>query len=385
MRVLFTSIPAWGHVHPMVPLAQALRDSGHELLWVTAGEPRERLEAEGFDTATAGWPIAEVRARVAADFPEIFEAPPTEFPDLYFPKVFGATAAPVLLPDLLPLAREFRPDLIVADAADFAAPLVGALLGVPCVNHGFGSLLPRKRVEAAAGECAHLWREHGLEPRAFGGCYDHLYIDLYPPSLGAAAADYLGAVQPLRPGVFATGEAAPLPDELTDDGPPLVYATLGTVFNDDAALFVAMAQAIAAAGARGVLTVGPQGDPAAVGEVPAGVHVARYVRQDQVLPHCAAVMSHAGSGTFLAGLGLGIPQVCIPLAADQFLNAAAAARANVAAVVPPDDRSVERLSAALAQVLDDDVMRKSAEAVRADIEAMPGPAEVAEALVSRFG
>lgn len=383
MRILFTSIAGAGHVHPMVPLGKAFLDRGDELLWSTSADLGESLQTEGFDTAVAGLPIPEARAEVAARFPEVLRLPPSELPDAYFPKLFGATLAPASLPELLPLARDFGPELIVADASDFAAPVVAAVLGVPSVSHSFGSVLPRVRVEEAAAESAHLWTDHGLEARPFGGCYDHLYIDIYPPSLGATTTDHLGAVQPMRPGSFAAG-AGELPLELHADGLPIVYATLGTVFNDDAGLMATMAHAIAAVGARGVVTVGPQGNPAAVGGVPDGVHVARYIPQDQVLPYCAAVMSHAGSGTFLAALGLGLPQVCIPQAADQFLNAAAAVQANVAVLVPPENRSLDCITAALSQVLEDDALRNNAEMVRADIEAMPSPAYVAETLARRF-
>ena len=37
MRVLFTTQPGAGHFHPLVPLAQALRDVGHDVAF--AGAP----------------------------------------------------------------------------------------------------------------------------------------------------------------------------------------------------------------------------------------------------------------------------------------------------------------------------------------------------------
>jgi hypothetical protein len=37
MRVLFTTTPGLGHVNPMMPLARAFLDRGHDVLWAAAG------------------------------------------------------------------------------------------------------------------------------------------------------------------------------------------------------------------------------------------------------------------------------------------------------------------------------------------------------------
>lgn len=72
------------------------------------------------------------------------------------------------------------------------------------------------------------------------------------------------------------------------------------------------------------MTVGPDGDPDAFGSLPDHIIVTRYVPQTVLLPRCALVVSHAGSGTFLATLDHGLPQLCPPQAADQFGNPASA-------------------------------------------------------------
>ena len=59
MRVLFTSSPALGHVHPMVALAMALAGRGRDVWWVVAAEACPRLEAVGFETFPAGLSVAE--------------------------------------------------------------------------------------------------------------------------------------------------------------------------------------------------------------------------------------------------------------------------------------------------------------------------------------
>ena len=79
---------------------------------------------------------------------------------------------------------------------------------------------------------------------------------------------------------------------------------------------------------------GPSGDQ------PANVQVAEFIPQEELLPRCAAVVSHAGSGTFLAALSAALPQLLLPQAADQWLNAEAGASGGVALRLMPDELSV---------------------------------------------
>ncbi len=61
---------------------------------------------------------------------------------------------------------------MVNDAAELAAPIAAAAVGVPHVTHAFGALLPEVRVRRAGEDVAALWRAEGLEPRPYGGVLD---------------------------------------------------------------------------------------------------------------------------------------------------------------------------------------------------------------------
>ncbi len=104
-----------------------------------------------------------------------------------------------------------------------------------------------------------------------------------------------------------------------------------------------------------------------------------------MLRHCDVVVSHAGSGTFLGALAEGLPQLCLPQAADQFRNAEGARRAGVAVVLDPDVSSPESIANAVHGLLTDESVRRRAGLVAAEIAAMPAPAEVVDGLVTTFG
>ena len=381
MRVLFTTTAGLGHIHPTVPLAQAMVGRGHDVLWAVLPEGIEHIERAGIRAVAVGTPGLTTPAETRRRYPELAALPPTEVPDAMFGKLFGAIAAPVMLADLVPVALDWRPELIVADAAEFAGHIVAAELGVPSVTKGFGPLLPERRYVSAGEEVAPLWRSRGLEPRPYGGAFDHLYLDIYPPGLQAPEASYVPRRQLLRPVVYdgRLDDSSPVP---LPDGPPdapLVYVTMGTVFNDPG-LVHDVVGALSGLQARVLVTVGSQTDPETLGPYGPNVRVERYVPQTLVLPHCAVVVSHAGSGTVVATLEHGLPQLCLPQGADQFLNAAAVASAGAGLALFPGVAPAEAVAAAVTRLLSDPSFAESARRVSASIASMPSPDEVAAVL-----
>ena len=91
-------------------------------------------------------------------------------------------------------------------------------------------------MRAASEELEPLWRAEGLEPRPYGGAYDHLYLDISPPRLQLPGGEHVGARQALRPVPFDDAADRVLPPHVLDGSEhPLVYLTFGTVFNDNEA------------------------------------------------------------------------------------------------------------------------------------------------------
>jgi UDP:flavonoid glycosyltransferase YjiC (YdhE family) len=381
VKILLTSPAGAGHVLQMVPLAQAMVARGHDVLWAVPDRAAEQIEALGIPAAALPFPPPFYPGDMLARFPEIRDHPPAERPDHMFAKLFGATHAPPMLEGLAPLALDWRPDLVVSDAAELAGAIVAAEIGVPAVTKAFGALLPFIRYERAAQEVAPLWRSRGLEPRPYAGVYDHLYLDIYPPELQSAEVSRIPARQLMRPVTYSGSidESAPLPLPAGRPGAPLVYVTMGTVFNDPQ-LFTDVVSAIAHLDVRVLVTVGAQGDPGILGDQPDHVRVETFVPQSVLLPHCAVVVSHAGSGTALATLEHGLPQLCLPQGADQFLNAAAISRFGAGLALAPDAASASAIGAAVERLLGEDAFRAAAERVGATIRGMPSPDDVVAVL-----
>ncbi len=373
MRVLFSCIPSEGHFSPLLPLARALAARGHDVAFAVAESWRFRAAEEGFESLAAGPDAKDVHDRFEPERRKIFQLPPEQRRPLQFSGLFGRGHAPGKLPQLLPAAREWGADAIVFDSGDLAAPIAAAALGVPGVNHSFGAMIPFAALERAAAAVEPLWREHGLEPDPHAGAFRGLFVDLAPESF--AWEQPLGRAIRMRP---APGAATAAPAWLDELGEPLVYVTLGTVWNRPE-LFRVVLDALDG-DVSALVTTGRDVDPGELGPAPARVRLERFVPQAHVLPRAAAVVSHGGSGTTLGALAHALPLVLLPQAADQFDNAARCERAGAAIVIGPGDLGADALRSALARVLADRSFADGAGRIAAEIAEMGTPEEVAAAV-----
>jgi UDP:flavonoid glycosyltransferase YjiC (YdhE family) len=152
------------------------------------------------------------------------------------------------------------------------------------------------------------------------------------------------------------------------------------------AFYVRVLEQLAEVDARVLLTLGEAGDPAELGPLPRNIHAERWWPQSDVLPHAAVVVGHGGFGTTQAALGAGVPQVVLPLFSfDQFANAqqVAAVGVGVALVgeatagsragdlLPRGPQATDRLMGAVGEVLARPQYTLTAEALAAEIDALP--------------
>jgi UDP:flavonoid glycosyltransferase YjiC (YdhE family) len=377
MRVLFCCAAADGHFLPLLPLARALARSGHDIAFATAARYGPRVADAGFEALPTGVGVDEIEQRMLAHRAAMEKIPPHERRPYAFAFRFATLDAPAKLDDLLREATRWRPDLVVHETADLAAPPVAASLGVPSANHSFGRLLPEACLERAAPLTAELWQRLGLEPEPWSGLYRGPYVDICPPSLQDAFPPDGTRVLHLRPAASTPGDPA-WQRRLVRER-PVVYVTLGTVFNDKAR-FGTILSALSALDATILATIGRNNDPAAFAHLPDNLIVERYVPQADVLPFCDVAVGHAGSGSMLGALAHGLPMLLLPHGADQFENAQACAVRGAATVLMPAALTAEDVASAVASLLEDRGARAAAERIGRDIAAMPTADDVAVAL-----
>jgi UDP:flavonoid glycosyltransferase YjiC (YdhE family) len=375
VRTLLTSVPGLGHFMPLVPLGRALLAADHTVGVATDESLRPVVEREGFDfigvsstysRASDAGPAQEDQAWLRNEFLTIFV-------DGWATSFLSNVDAVVA----------WSPDVFVREEGEFGAPVLAAELGVPCVDVGWGPTRPSALVDEVGEAMAPLWRGRGLEPDPCNGTYRWLYVDPCPPSLQSAHAETIGTRHLMRP-VPLSVPPSQVPDWLGALKRPAVYVTLGTVpkFADDQIFFTSAIEALANADVEVIVTVGPQGDPAAFQSQSPGVHVERFIPQAAVLPHCIAAITNGGSGATMGALTHGVPVLAVsdPRSPSQVRNGNAIAAHGAGRHLERGDLTPERLRDEIDALLSNDRYRHAAERVAAEILSMPDPSEVVDAV-----
>ena len=228
MRVLVTTTPGTGHIHPVVPLATALRDAGHDVLWATGRSGHGVVERFGFAPIAAGLDLRERIEGVGARFPEIFEMPPGDRRGAMFAGHFAAVAAGPMATDLGPVIDEVVPDLMVHESAELTCAPLARRRGIPCVNVAFGGAIPSAALAMAGDAIAPIWAAEGVDPDPDLGLYDGPYLHPFPDLLGQRPD--AATVRPTRPAHIDGGEGLAAPGWATGFGQdrPAIWVGFGT-------------------------------------------------------------------------------------------------------------------------------------------------------------
>lgn len=352
----------------------ACRDAGHSVRFGTGAKLLPRLRELGFRAELVGISIDEADRLALRDDPGLNDLPRDER-WRFGVVVFGDVLARRTLDDIGPLLDDIAPDLLVYDEVDVGAAAAAQLAGVPAVAHSLGRQLPDLIREAALERLAQVLRGYALDARV-GDLFDaNAYVDICPPSLQDKSASDPAERIPLRP-VAPIGSGDVVPDWVAAArARPLVCLTLGTYVSGQVDSLRAAAAGLGMLDVDALVTVGPDGDPAALGPLPDSVRVERFVSQGVLLPHLDAVAHHGGSGTMLGALSQGLPQLLLPHGADQFMNTQALLDTGAGRRLLPEEINPPAVAEAVQALIDDPAYRESASALAAEIAAMPGPTE----------
>ena len=382
MRLLFTSLGSFGHTFPLVPLALAARDAGHDVVFATSEDFLPQLTKAGLETAAAGLAVKDAFGQAFAEAgPDGPRRPPGEIPpEVLAPivaKVFGELMPKRFVADLEPLFDQARPDLVVNEVGNSGGRFAAMKAGIPAVAHGFGrvsadDLMVTHIRDAIRAHAAELGLTIG-DDLSFGGPF----IDVCPESVQEPGFLARTHRVPLRP--VGWSEPGELPAGVLDKRRPLVYLTLGTAMGHAGVLGAAIA-GLSGLDVDVLVATGPTVDPAALGEVPANVRLEAWVPQAALLPHVDLVVHHGGSGTTLGAFGAGVGQLLLPQGADQFSNADAVLAAGVGDRLLGADVTADAVAEKARHLLTDSSVRDAARVLADEVAAMPSPAEVAAEL-----
>jgi UDP:flavonoid glycosyltransferase YjiC (YdhE family) len=371
MRVLLTSTPGAGHLGPLFPFAYALRRAGHEVLLAAPVSAQSRVERAGLAYLGYADPLED---QLMPHWEAARSAAPREANEIVVAQIFAGVRARAALSGIELAIDAWRPHVVLRETCEFAGAVAAEARGLPHARVAIGLAQTEAfAVRTAAPMVDELRAWAGLEPDPEGRkLAETPYFTLTPPALEAPGG-------PLPERILRFHDAAARPHPAPDpDAQPLVYVTFGTVA---AALglfpgfYRSVIEALAGLPVRIVMTVGDAADEAELGSLPANVSAKRWIPQAAILAKASAMVGHGGFGTTTGALLAGVPQVVVPLFADQPYNAARVEGLGVGLVATPEDpRSIRT---ALERVLAEPSFRRVAARVARESFALP-PIEAVE-------
>ncbi|AGL16727.1 nucleotide disphospho-sugar-binding domain-containing protein [Actinoplanes sp. N902-109] len=392
MRVLFLPLAVPSHSFLMTPLAWAFRAAGHE---VRVAAQRKVLAA----VSGAGLPVSETGGD--SDFQSEAVAFLRQRPQqLHHADGRGAPGAGPAEPwirtaeacaaDLVELGRSWLPDLVVADSMVYAAPLLADVLKVPFVRFSWGPDWPKTGLGMGGRHVDDRepvrWPQRLLDLyRAYGARTEvdtaACTVDPFPPSLQLPGLAGRLTVRPVPYNGSGT-----VPAWLAE--PPrrpricVTWGTNTTVYMGDHGFRVpAVLAGLAGLDVEIVLALS-EADRDRLGTLPPGARVVTGLPLDQLLPTCTALVSQGGAAGLISAAVLGVPQLTVPMMADQPTNAQLLAGTGAGIALEPDRLNAGTVRAAAERLLHSPEPRAAAERLRREIEQLPPPSAVVDRLTA---
>ncbi|WP_342372270.1 glycosyltransferase [Propioniciclava soli] len=387
-RILFGCVPAYGVINPSFPLVKALVEAGHDVDYFVPESFRPAVEKIGATPIPWGFyldgPIT--RPQQIARFGRRMFSDQDAGLRALGPR-YDAVVAAGMQPTLPELQDALDVPVLFCSPMFFQSPRVIAHLadigeGLPAMARRMMRSRRQRSLLGAAFGLAMLGRPAGDIIAMMGPRSRTLNITpasrLYQPcaeEFSDATCVFMGPT-PTLASSEAVLDSFPLDRVRAHEG-PVVYGTLGTVFNTWTPFFRILADAFAGSDVLLVLTTGNEANRAAVGPVADNVILSSFVPQAEVLERADVCFTHGGFGSATDAIALGATPILTPMGADQFFNAYRLSELDAGRVLPKGEFTVEAVRAIYEDVRHDGRLAAGTAALRESFAEAEGPAGVA--------
>lgn len=416
MKVMFSVFAAKTHLYNMVPLASALKASGHEVIVAVQPDILEAATGSGLSAVSVGGDLAIEEETQQAT--ETFEGDqnlgglamsnPSDGPYPWEHAVAMWTAMTAfvfqnvcpepMIDEMVEFARGWKPDLVIWDPLTLGGPVAAEAVGAAQARLLFGPdqmgnnrnrfLRARSELSSAKHDdpieewMSWTFRRNGIsadprDPRhVFGDwtidptpaqfrSYEHpLHLDMQYTAYNGPSVVPTWAIRPRRTRRVLVTLGGSL-GETPDGGRQLAEALVEGVIDTEAEILLTLPR---------ILTQH-------LGDLPPHVQLHEFIPLAAVLNSCDAIVHHGGSGTFLSSLRCGVPQVVIPDGMwDSYDKCRGLVNTGAGAVIRPMDATPALIQDAVSRAINGD-FSQGARQVRRQMTAKPTPAELTRPLV----
>ena len=381
-KIVFFSIPAYGHTNPTLGLVRELTARGHQVRYCSYEKFRSRIEAAGANFISCDGCDAQLGlspedgARIALD---------------------PAFSIHVLVETTLALdamvCREMeteRPDCIVADSMAAWGKAAALKLKIPFVSSTTTFAFNResaKIMKQSLRQALKLLRSlpginRDIRRLQRVGYPIKNFLQLISNDRDTETIVYTSPeFQPCAESfsekyAFVGPLVIPPETSFRKKGKKLIYVSMGTVNNDMLEFYSNCIRDFGNTELELLISAGELADISLLGRLPENVRVERWVEQTAVLKEADVFISHCGMNSASESLYFGAPVLCYPQTAEQRAVATRISQLGAGIVLP--SASAKDIRAGVNLLIKDDNYRLNAEKIGESFRRCGGAAAAAD-------
>jgi MGT family glycosyltransferase len=392
---VFFSMPAYGHVNPTLAIVQELVLRGHKVSYYLTEEFRAVVQATGatFQPYTSQAKHNSV-SPPSATIPK--DGPPLGL-------LFLLEDKDTVPPQIIDRVRADQPDVIVYDFMCLWARAIIDELQIAAVitkptyasNEHF-SLMEQmrnsqqkmsatnemgqriKEMMAARGDST----EHPMK-KLFGAfsSVEQLNIIFITKEFQPEAESFDERYLFVGPSILPRHQDSAFPFEQLKSDQPLLYISLGSIFNNQPEFYKQCFEAFAGQSIQVVMSIGKKTDPGAFGPTPENFLLAPYVPQLEILPRTQIFVTHAGTNSIMESMYFGVPMVLIPQQPEQQMHAQRVVELGLGVMLDKEQVNAGTLREAVERVSHDDAFLKRAHDTQQAVQRSGGYQRATDALI----
>jgi MGT family glycosyltransferase len=378
-KILVLNVPAYGHVNPTLPVVGELVTRGEHIVYYLTEEfePQVRHSGATFRRVNG----IQHRFRIPPGI-----APGLQANDSNLQQRMATFFVPMmtdslrLVPRLIDRVKAEEADYIVYGRICLWGRALAELLGLPAIafspTYAMNEHSPLRRqmssrwssilngeLSGAAAQAMSEFQEtskdlherYGLspiEPTNLFATEEELNIVTLPRQFQPDADAFDERYVFVGPCIAPRSDESTFPlDKLT--GRPLLYISLGTVFNTNPRFYAACFDAFANSDWQVVLSIGTSIDPSSLGQTPNNFVISPHLPQLEILQNADMFITHGGMNSTMEAIYYGVPMVVVPQQPEQAMTAARIAELGLGISLEPEQVSASTMRDAVNAVSDD--------------------------------
>ncbi|MDG0842021.1 glycosyl transferase [Staphylococcus equorum] len=361
-NVLFINSGSPGHFNPTIAVCKELVERGENVVYYICDKYKDKLAGTGVEVRTLPTDAILDRFRSYGQH------------HLYNVMNGLLKTADIIVPQILEETQDEHYDYMIHDSMFSCGHIIAQKLNIPSISsiasfahskQSFDAFTEKLTTMVDANEIKqadqtfnelkqHIESTYNVEvpsrfevmnnPGDFNLCYVMKGFQMNYNLFDAQRCVFTGpsVIQPQPSGFM---------DDI-DQTRPIIYISLGTVFNQNIAFFNKCFKALADVNASVVVSIGETNRIKDFDEIPDNFIIKSYVPQTELLQHTALFLTHAGMNSTNEAMMMNVPMLAFPQSADQPVVAKQIANLNVGHHIDADAFTPVQLSCAVSEMLE---------------------------------